>query len=53
MPQRVVKVDASRELALCANEQGERTTVEIALVQPVSPGDLLLVHAGTALARAT
>ena len=28
-----------------------RTTVEIALVAPVAPGDALLVHAGTALAR--
>jgi hydrogenase maturation factor len=47
---RVVKVDAERELALCENEAGERTTVEIALVTPVSPGDTLLVHAGTAIA---
>ena len=47
---RVLKVDADRELALCENDAGERTTVEIALVQPVAPGDEVLVHAGTAIA---
>ena len=51
-PVRVVRIDETRELALCEDEAGERTTVEIALVSPVAPGDMLLVHAGTALARA-
>jgi hydrogenase maturation factor len=50
VPVRVVRVDAERELALCENGDGERTTVEIALVAPVEPGDELLVHAGTAIA---
>jgi hydrogenase maturation factor len=50
VPLTVVKVDADRELALCENADGERTTVEIALVAPVAPGDELLVHAGTAIA---
>jgi hydrogenase maturation factor len=50
IPLTVVKVDADRELALCQNADGERTTVEIALVAPVAPGDELLVHAGTAIA---
>ena len=50
VPLTVVKVDAGRELALCENADGERTTVEIALVAPVAPGDELLVHAGTAIA---
>jgi hydrogenase assembly chaperone HypC/HupF len=50
VPLRVVQVDPARELALCENEGGERTTVEIALVAPVAPGDQLLVHAGTAIA---
>jgi hydrogenase maturation factor len=50
VPVRVVQVDEQRELALCENEAGERTTVEIALVAPVAPGDELLVHAGTAIA---
>ncbi len=52
VPLRVVRIDAERELALCENDRGERTTVEIALVQPVTEGDVLLVHAGTALGRA-
>jgi hydrogenase maturation factor len=46
----VLKVDAARDLALCENDEGERTTVEIALVAPVAPGDQVLVHAGTAIA---
>jgi hydrogenase maturation factor len=50
-PSTVVAVDSDRELALCAGADGERTTVEIALVAPVAPGDVLLVHAGTAIAR--
>jgi hydrogenase expression/formation protein HypC len=50
VPLTVVKVDAARDLALCENADGERTTVEIALVAPVTPGDELLVHAGTAIA---
>jgi hydrogenase maturation factor len=50
---RVIRIDAERELALCEVEEGdERSTVEIALVQPVSEGDVLLVHAGTAIAHA-
>jgi hydrogenase maturation factor len=50
-PSTVVAVDRDRELALCAGADGERSTVEIALVAPVVPGDVLLVHAGTAIAR--
>ena len=50
---RVIRIDAERELALCEVEEGgQRSTVEIALVQPVSEGDTLLVHAGTAIAHA-
>nr|MBA3298956.1 HypC/HybG/HupF family hydrogenase formation chaperone [Thermoleophilaceae bacterium] len=37
--------------ALCENVEGARQTVETALVLPVSTGDRLLVHAGTAIAR--
>ena len=51
LPLRVVTVDTARCLALCENEAGERETVEIALVDPVGPGDGLLVHAGTAIAN--
>jgi len=50
VPLRVVEVDERRELALCEDEQGRRETVEIALVTPVTRGDQLLVHAGTAIA---
>ena len=49
VPMRVVKVDGARALALCEDEDGERSSVEIALVDPVSGGDRLLVHAGTAI----
>jgi len=48
---RVVKLDDARGLALCENAEGARETVEIALVLPVTLGDRLLVHAGTAIAR--
>jgi hydrogenase maturation factor len=50
-PMTVVRVDAARELALCQDTEGARSSVEIALVEPVSEGDTLLVHAGTALVR--
>ena len=46
---RVVAVDEGRGLALCEAPGGARESVEIALVEPVAPGDALLVHAGTAL----
>jgi hydrogenase maturation factor len=48
----VVKIDPDRGLALCADPRGQRSSVEIALVEPVVCGELLLVHAGTALGRA-
>jgi hydrogenase maturation factor len=49
-PMRVLRIDRARQLALCAGDDGERHTVEIALVAGVSEGDELLVHAGTAIA---
>jgi hydrogenase maturation factor len=52
IPMRVIRVDPDRGLALCRGPRGERSSVEIALVEPVVPGELLLVHAGTALTRA-
>ena len=51
VPMTVRRVDARRGLALCDGDQGISATVEIALVDPVTPGDRLLVHAGTALTR--
>jgi hydrogenase maturation factor len=50
-PMSVVGIDAERLLALCEDEAGARSSVEIALVEPVARGDRLLVHAGTALVR--
>jgi hydrogenase maturation factor len=50
-PMTVLRVDRARGLALCSGEDGERSSVETALVEPVAPGDRLLVHAGTAIAR--
>ena len=49
---RVLEIDDARGLALCADDSGAHETVEIALVTPVEHGDLLLVHAGTAIAHA-
>ena len=51
VPMRVLALDATRGLALCATEHGQRETIEIALVGPVTIGDDLLIHAGTAIAR--
>jgi len=51
VPMCVLAVDEARGLALCEAGDGAHGSVEIALVAPVAPGDLLLVHAGTALTR--
>jgi hydrogenase maturation factor len=47
----VRRVDEDRGLALCEDAAGRRSTVEIALLDAVAPGEELLVHAGTAIAR--
>jgi hydrogenase assembly chaperone HypC/HupF len=49
VPMQVERIDDTRGLALCATDEGTKSTVEIALVAPVAPGDRLLVHAGVAL----
>ncbi len=46
-----VRVDEVQGLAVCEAPSGEQESVEIELVRPVSEGDRLLVHAGTALLR--
>ena len=46
----VLSVDERRGLALCADTRDRKESVEIALVDPVVPGDRVLVHAGTAIA---
>jgi hydrogenase maturation factor len=51
VPLRVVAVDLERGLALCEDDSGRRTTIEVALVDAVEPGDGVLAHAGTAIAR--
>jgi hydrogenase maturation factor len=50
-PMTVVAIDELRGLALCVGDHGRRTSVETALVEPVALGDVLLVHAGTAIAH--
>jgi hydrogenase maturation factor len=46
----VLRIDEERALALCVTEGGDKSSVEIALVE-ASPGDSVLVHAGVALVR--
>ena len=50
IPMTVMRLDAERGLALCADDDGNSETVETDLVAPVAPGARLLVHAGTAIA---
>jgi hydrogenase maturation factor len=50
LPMTIRAIDAERGLALCEGADGGRSSVEIALVEPVAIGDTLLVHAGTAIA---
>ena len=46
----VVRIDERRGLALCADAEGARHTVETALVEPLAAGRVVLVHAGVAIA---
>jgi hydrogenase maturation factor len=53
---RVLRIDRRRSLALCVEaggdgRRGAEEEVAIDLVQPVAVEDLLLVHAGVALAK--
>ena len=50
LPMTVQRFDAERGLALCADAGGAQHTVEIGLVEPVGVGDVVMVHAGVALA---
>jgi hydrogenase expression/formation protein HypC len=50
VPMTVLRIDEERALALCVTEGGDKSSVEIALVE-ASPGDSVLVHAGVALVR--
>jgi len=49
---RVLSVDEGSQLARCAAGAGSAVDVDTGILGPVAPGELLLVHAGTALARA-
>ena len=51
IPMRVLDVDERRGLALCVDDDGSRSTVEIELVAPVAAGASILVHAGVALVK--
>ena len=48
----VLSVEEGRALALCGDGGGRQVRVEISLLDAVRVGEVLLVHAGTALARA-
>ena len=52
VPMTILKLDHTRDLALCSDQAGAHMTVETLLVAPVEIGDVLLVHAGTAIGRA-
>ena len=47
---RVAAADAGG-IAPCHDADGGRGDVDVLLVEPVVPGELLLVHAGVAIAR--
>lgn len=48
----VLEVDTASGLAACRGADGERRTVETALLAGVAPGDRVLVHADVAIAHA-
>ena len=50
VPMTIVLLDEHRALALCADADGERHTVETALLEKAAVGEQLLVHAGVAIA---
>ncbi|CAN5210621.1 hypothetical protein BH23GEM4_BH23GEM4_23180 [soil metagenome] len=51
IPMRVVAPGADPGLAICQDDAGEQSEVMTGVVGPVGVGDVLLVHAGTALLR--
>jgi hydrogenase expression/formation protein HypC len=50
VPMRILQLDAERGLALCEAADGERRSVEVALLAEAAPGDTVLVHADVAIA---
>ncbi len=52
VPMRVLRADPGSRLARCRESDGAgEAEVDVELVGDVAPGDLVLVHAGTALVR--
>jgi hydrogenase maturation factor len=51
VPMRVADALAGSGLATCIDDNGARTEVMTGIVGDVAAGDMLLVHAGTALLR--
>ena len=49
VPMRVLSIDRSTGLARCEGEDD----IDVTLVEPLAPGDDVLVHAGVALVRVT
>lgn len=45
----IVRIDGRHELALCADADGERHTVEVGLLDEPTDGATVLVHAGVAI----
>jgi hydrogenase maturation factor len=50
-PLRVVSVDADEQSAMCADAADRAHVVDVGLIPDATEGDVLLVHAGAALAR--
>jgi hypothetical protein len=48
---RVLEADVAGAIALCVDDEQRRHSVDTAIVGDVSPGEVLLVHAGAALFR--
>jgi hydrogenase maturation factor len=48
---RVAAAPDAAGIASCRDAAGARSDVDVLLVEPVVPGELLLVHAGVAIGR--
>jgi hydrogenase maturation factor len=46
---RVLELNGVLGLAVCVDAEGRSETVDVGIVGAVAPGDVVLVHAGTAL----
>ena len=51
VPMRVVRTGGEDGLADCVTDTGETSAVDVALIDPVAPGDAILVHACVAIQR--